>query len=233
MSAAAVAPAAAAVDGPLGKKRKEPTASELAQQQLLDEIFSQDKHASLGRALQRLEEKYPASKKAKAEEPAASSSSSAAAGESNPFVSAMDSRPDARTANMAATFSSSNSPTLDLFFHLVRGFPSEDVQRELAAAWKEDPDTALRILLHARDCHGAGKGEKLVVRHALLWLRQHKPRTYLANLLEFLRHGYLKDLVLLADMLEGSPAAAVGEPPVRKRKGAKPQKIMADRKSVV
>lgn len=234
MSAAA-ASSSSAVDASSssgGKKRKEPTAAEAAQAQLLDEIFSADSHATLSRARKILDEAHPPKKRK--EEGQASSSSAAAAKkkeESNPFVAAMDRLPDTTTVNGAPSFSSTSSPTLDFFFHLVRGSADGDVERELAAAWEEDAETALRILLHARDCHGAGKGERHVARVGLLWLRREKPRTYLANLLGFLRAGYFKDLVVIADTLQGSSLAQTA-PLQRKlgkvgKKQKKPAKITA------
>ena len=67
----------------------------------------------------------------------------------------------------------------------------------MALAWHDEPELAVTIVQLTRDCR-RGKGEKLVARHALLWLRRHKPRTYLANLLAFVQLGCFKDLLHLA-----------------------------------
>ena len=120
-------------------------------------------------------------------------------------------RPDTKTANGAATFSSSGSSCLDLFFSgLVRGCDSTRLIELLEASWSESPELTLQVLLHGRDCRG-GKGERLVVHEALLWLRQHKPRTYLANLLSFLRVGYFKDLQEVAERAEKAGEPEMGQ----------------------
>ena len=80
---------------------------------------------------------------------------------------------------------------------MTRGVSAESIHETLVEAWQEDPELTLAILQHARDCR-SGKGEKLVVQHALLWLRKQKPLTYLSNLLTFLELGYFKDLLQLA-----------------------------------
>jgi len=61
-------------------------------------------------------------------------------------------------------------------------------------AWLEDPLTTIKILLHCRDCRN-GKGERLIILYALIWLRRCKPITYLKNLSNFIKVGYYKDLL--------------------------------------
>lgn len=165
---------------------------------------------------------------------------------SNPFVALMDakssgfsasssrqqqllpaphsSRPYARTANGAPSFASTKSPVLDLFYHLARGYPRESVRHDLSQAWMENPENALRVLAHARDCHGRdGKGERLVALYGLVWLREHKPKTYLLNLMSFLRHGYFKDLLTIVDMVDQganwNPPVPSAGPPAGRRGG--------------
>ena len=61
--------------------------------------------------------------------------------------------------------------------------------RELVQkAWAEDAAHTVQILMHGRDCRG-GKGERQVVLHGLMWLRENKPATYLLNLARFLNLG--------------------------------------------
>ena len=106
--------------------------------------------------------------------------------------------PDAQTANQAPTFSTSGCACLDLFFKgVVRGCSQSAMQDMLEKAWAESPELTLQVLLHGRDCR-EGKGERAVIVAALLWLREHRPCTYIANLLSFLRVGYLKDLLVVA-----------------------------------
>ena len=119
-------------------------------------------------------------------------------------------RPDTQTLNSAPTFSTSGSACLDLFFKAtVRGCSAQLVRDLLAQAWMEQPELALQVLMHGRDCRG-GKGERLVVTEALLWLRRHKPCTYLANLLGFLRVGYFKDLLVVAQRAWEEGQATLG-----------------------
>ena len=121
------------------------------------------------------------------------------------------SRPDTLTANGAPTFSTSGSPPVDLFFNgLVRGCNKDKLYRLLAASWQSNPTVTLQLIAHARDCRD-GKGERLVSLHSLLYLRTHKRLTYLANLLLFLRCGYFKDLLVLAQMVEAADGERLGE----------------------
>ena len=121
------------------------------------------------------------------------------------------SRPDTITANGAATFSTSGSPTVDLFFNgLVRGCEKQKLNQLLAASWQSNPRVTLQLIAHSRDCR-SGKGERLVSLHSLLYLRTHKRLTYIANLLLYLRCGYFKDLLQLARMVEEAGGERLGE----------------------
>lgn len=105
------------------------------------------------------------------------------------------------TENGGKAYESSGSSGIDLFFQLVRGISPEEVVRYVESAWKESPEDTVKTLLHARDCR-SGKGEKKAVYDALLWLRRHKPRTYVRNLEQFVDLGYGKDLLQLVGSLE-------------------------------
>lgn len=112
---------------------------------------------------------------------------------------ASDVLPDASTANGAPAFSSTGSARLDLFFSgMVRGADEAKICRLLTTSFLEGSADTVRILLHARDIRGDGKGERLVVTHALMWLRQNKPATYLLNVDTFVSLGYFKDLLVIA-----------------------------------
>ena len=103
------------------------------------------------------------------------------------------------------------SPPLDLFFNgLVRGCSQAKLDSLLTASWQTDPQLTLQLIAHSRDCRG-GKGERLVSLHSLLYLRSHKPLTYLANLLLYLSCGYFKDLLQLARMVEEAGGEKLGE----------------------
>jgi hypothetical protein len=98
------------------------------------------------------------------------------------------------TANGALAHATTGRPGVDLFYHLARGQSRERTQQLFAAAWKSSPEDALRIVLQARDIRD-GKGERDVVFMCLLWMRTHKPRTYLGLLPHVLRFGSYHDLV--------------------------------------
>jgi hypothetical protein len=103
---------------------------------------------------------------------------------------------DSQTCNGDVNHSESGSTLLDLFFGLVRNMA--DVHTAVAKAWKENASSTIRILKHARDIRG-GKGEKEVIRQALLWLRLNKPKSYLLNIRDFTVHlGCFKDLLHLS-----------------------------------
>jgi hypothetical protein len=128
---------------------------------------------------------------------------------------ALASVPTTKTANGASSYETTSSHRLDLFFGgLTRGADPLKVQRMVARSWNEGPNGArhtLQILLHARDCRG-GKGEKATVLAGLLWLRQHKPLTYTANLQRFIDVGYYKDLLQIAAMLQSNSLHASSIP---------------------
>ena len=239
----AASAASAAVSGSGSKSkpkraRDEPSAKELGQKACLDSVFSLAASDTIKGAIAGLESAVAASsganKKARIAPDAPLQQHNAVS--SNPFVALMDAKaasasrhephsslPFARTANGAPSFSSTKSPVLDLFYHLARGYPREAVRQDMAQAWRENPENALRVMFHSRDCHTRdGKGERLVSLYALLWLRECKPKTYLLNLLSFLRHGYFKDLLNVVDMLDqgaawSPPQPSKGPPPTAGR----------------
>ena len=78
----------------------------------------------------------------------------------NAFVQAAVQLPDSVTENGAATFASSLSTHVDLFFRVgaSRGKVAE-VTKLFKQALNEDPSLAIRIALWARDARG-GAGER-------------------------------------------------------------------------
>ena len=110
--------------------------------------------------------------------------------------------PIGRTDNGGLAYSSTESKCLDFFTRgLLRDTEPADAARMFAAAWAENPRVAMQIVMNARDCRG-GKGERKAVVSALRWLREHKPRTYAANLEGLVTLGRWKDLLELASMAE-------------------------------
>ena len=106
------------------------------------------------------------------------------------------------TENGAPAVEKTGSATVDLFFRTVRG---ADPAPLMAAAWDEDAEDTLRVLLHCRDIR-KGKGECEVSYRAARWLRAHRPRTYLRNLSALVEQcGSYKDLLHLAEPSAQSP----------------------------
>lgn len=119
-------------------------------------------------------------------------------------------KPDALTEKKAPAFSTTKSACLDLFFGtLVRDADRLRVDAGVETAWKESPETLVKILLHCRDAR-SGKGEKTVSHYGLLWLREHKPLTYLSNLQHLLSYGCYKDLLVLASLAESQGLTKLG-----------------------
>jgi hypothetical protein len=134
---------------------------------------------------------------------------------SNSFISAQDlsmliqqttkeeSKTDSRdclmttTQNGAVAFSTTELAVLDLFFALARGCSKDRVNDLMAEAWIQSPLQTCLVLLQARDCRD-GKGEKLVVYHALIWIREKKPLVYQQLLPLIVQVGSFADLRRLA-----------------------------------
>ena len=149
--------------------------------------------------------------------------------------------PTARTENGDLAFKTSRIARLDLFYRLVRGAENDAVQQLVAAAWQEQAEHTVQLLMHSRDARG-GKGERLITLYGLMYLRKAKPQTYLLNLTTFLGLGYFKDLLSIAAMVEDDrgqkPMGAVRredlqikmerhEARIKSRKGAKKAKLAA------
>ncbi|CAI7770781.1 unnamed protein product [Closterium sp. NIES-53] len=80
-------------------------------------------------------------------------------------------------------------------FHVLPKTPFDDAQRRLEAAWAEDPDTALRLVMQLRAVRGAGKGDRFRFFHCVTWLYKNHPRTLLQNLWLVPEFGSFKDLL--------------------------------------
>jgi len=104
--------------------------------------------------------------------------------------------PNTVTENGQPAHLSTRSSLLDFFVSSVRGKDETSFLLNLQAALEEDPIFTIGMLFQLRDVRG-GKGEKLLTLYALTWLREHKPKTYLLNLSQFIEYGYFKDLCQL------------------------------------
>ncbi|KAL6853392.1 hypothetical protein ACP4OV_019421 [Aristida adscensionis] len=124
----------------------------------------------------------------------------AAAAQSHPFLDLLDAGfnsagpeavGDARFAR--ANYSVDASPCVDFFFKAVPRTPPQRVRDLLAAAWAQDPLTALKLVCNLRGVRGSGKSDKEGFYAATLWLHEHHPKTLAGNLAAFAEFGYLKD----------------------------------------
>ena len=103
------------------------------------------------------------------------------------------------TWNGAPAFKSTKNANLDLFGKSGEiSYPS--FLADFAKAYAEDPDLALRNLLHTRDVRG-GKGVRNTVQAGLIWLATNHPSVILqSNLFDkIVEVGYWKDLFQLVE----------------------------------
>ena len=93
----------------------------------------------------------------------------------NAFVqNAVDIATTTRTENLDKTYSSSLDRNVDLFFQIgaIRGQKPERIRGLFSAAYGEDSDLAMKIVLWARDIR-QGAGERQTFREVLKYLNQH------------------------------------------------------------
>jgi Domain of unknown function (DUF2828) len=83
-----------------------------------------------------------------------------------------------RTENGMATLASSLDPHVDLFFAIAAS-RGKDISNLFGAAYADNRDLALRILLWARDVRG-GAGERQTFHDLLVHLEQIAPEDALA-----------------------------------------------------
>lgn len=95
----------------------------------------------------------------------------------NAFVNAaVDTATTTLTENGDKTFSTSLNAVVDLFFQAgaMRAQSASRVETVFSAAYKENPDLAVRTALWARDVR-EGAGERKVFRTILKWLGKYQP----------------------------------------------------------
>jgi hypothetical protein len=84
------------------------------------------------------------------------------------------------------------------------------VQELINLAWTDNALRCLQVVYNSRDIRG-GKGERAASFLAMLWLRVHKPKTYLINLPEFVNMGRYKDLLIITKMAEDASLQKFGK----------------------
>jgi hypothetical protein len=117
---------------------------------------------------------------------------------SSSFKTAVKNTPvDSLTANGAATYQSSTSPCVDLFF-LIGSARNADVLPVFEAAYQENPDVAIRILLWSRDVRG-GAGERETPRKVLRYMEKIHPDHMKHIILSWSEFGRWDDLLIFEE----------------------------------
>ena len=113
----------------------------------------------------------------------------------NTFVKSVnETQIDTRTANGMATFDSSKSNLVDLFFQ-IGASRGKDLSVPFARALAEDETLALRLLMWARDVRG-GAGEREVTRKILQTLEVKNPELLKRVLPHLATYGRWDDLLI-------------------------------------
>jgi hypothetical protein len=85
------------------------------------------------------------------------------------------------TENGDVAFVTTKSSLVDLFYELTETALGDCIEEVLAAAWNDDPLATLKIIFNARSIH-LGKASKPAAYHAMGWMYQKHPQTFLVNL---------------------------------------------------
>lgn len=104
------------------------------------------------------------------------------------------------TLNGSPTFSSSLNKNLDLFAlgGASRKWDSLAIEELFGEAFREDPETALRNLVHLRNIRQGGLGERRVFRESLKYLSSVNATSILAGLVSYIPYlGRWDDVVYL------------------------------------
>jgi hypothetical protein len=99
--------------------------------------------------------------------------------------------------NGGLALASTGCALVDLFCECVPDTPLEELHQLLDAAWKADPRVTLSLIFNIGGCHkgNGGKSDKHNFVRALLWLSDHHPETFLANLCYVQDHGCVRTLL--------------------------------------
>lgn len=102
------------------------------------------------------------------------------------------------TENLAVTYRSSGSESVDLFASIgaLRSASEQEIVRRFYKAWAEDHDTAMKILFYARDVR-CGLGERRVFRVILSALAELEPESVRKNIALIPEYGRYDDLLAL------------------------------------
>lgn len=102
-----------------------------------------------------------------------------------------------RTENGAVALDTSGNHIVDYFMMYSRTLAKEDNYQFLEKCWAINPQKTVAVIFNGRD-RLKGKKEKTVSNQAMLWLREHKPYTYMNNILTYVnKYGRWKDLLYI------------------------------------
>ena len=112
-------------------------------------------------------------------------------------MSNLGARPKVKSEKDGATFEKTDSPCVDLFFHVLPDSTLEDAEKYFAEAWADDPELALKVLFNFGNVRkdGGGKNDEKTFARAMIWLWKNHPKTFLLNLDMISEHASLKLLL--------------------------------------
>jgi hypothetical protein len=101
------------------------------------------------------------------------------------------------TENGGIALDTSGSIIIDYFMMYTRNLTEEQNYKYIEKCWSISPVKTVAIIFNGRD-RLTGKKEKRVSNQAMLWLREHKPYTYMNNILTYVnKYGRWKDLLYI------------------------------------
>ncbi|AQN68104.1 hypothetical protein [Saudi moumouvirus] len=104
------------------------------------------------------------------------------------------------TENGDKAFLTSGNVCLDFFTRITRGASVQDYIKTFCDCWKEDPETAVRLLFNLRDIR-SGKGEKLIPVAIICYLKLNiETSVYESILNEYIKYGCWKDLLKIIEI---------------------------------
>jgi hypothetical protein len=102
-----------------------------------------------------------------------------------------------KTENGAIALDTSGNDIVDYFMLYTRTLTKEQNYKFLEKCWAVNPKKTVAVIFNGRD-RLKGKKEKTVSNQAMLWLRDNKPYTYMANILTYVNnYGRWKDLLYI------------------------------------
>lgn len=101
--------------------------------------------------------------------------------------------------NGETAFLSTGDKNIDLFGTVNRGTSISNLVTKFDAAWNENPELAIKVLLNFRDIR-EGKGEKLIGKVLLFLIKLTNHNIYTELLQSFIEVGCWKDILFLVEL---------------------------------